>query len=67
MTELEYLESKTFMEKWKIGLKRLEILPKLNLTENRKETISDKIRDWVFDKNRKIEDCPLKSDYWWQN
>lgn len=66
MTDIEYLESKLFLDKWKIGVKRLEILPRLNLTEEGRNRISDRVRDWVFDKNRKIEDCPLKSDYWWQ-
>lgn len=67
MTELEYLGSNLFIKKWEIGAKRLEILPRLNITEGGKRRVEDRVRDWVFDKNKKVEDCPLKSDYWWQH
>lgn len=65
--DIEYLKSDLLRKKWKIGTKRLEILPRLNITEEGKRRIEDRVRDWVFDKNRKIEECPLASDYWWQH
>ena len=54
-----------YYRKYKIAMERLKMIEKLNLPEKRKRELEDKLFNWVEDKEKKEEDCPLK-EWWWQ-
>ena len=64
MTDLEYYKSDIFSKKYEMALKRLEILPRLNLSQQFKERTTRNMANWVFNKRSKIKECPL-SEGWW--
>lgn len=61
----EYWKSKEIQKKYDIAMERLEILPRLKLSEQFKDRTIRNMAEWVQNPEKRIKDCPLKK-YWWQ-